>query len=167
MDIQKISLERIDLMHPAIRKEVREAFLYISKKLLGKGVKMGITQGLRTFKEQDDLYKQKPKVTNSKGGQSFHNYGLAFDFAIYYDVNNDGNFELLSWDMKKDFDKDGTSDWFEVINYFKLIGFKWGGDFRSIKDSPHFEKTFNFTWKQLLSKYNQKDFIAGTTFVNI
>ena len=167
MDIDKISLERIDKLHPAIRNEVKEAYLYINKMILGKGVKMGITQGLRTFKEQDALFNKRPKVTNAKGGQSLHNYGLAIDFVIYYDINDDGKFESLSWDIKKDYDKDGTADWFEVINYFKKIGFTWGGDFKSIKDHPHFEKTFGKTWQQLLEKHNKKDFIAGTTYVKL
>jgi peptidoglycan L-alanyl-D-glutamate endopeptidase CwlK len=165
MDIQKISLERIDKLHPAIKTEVLEAFIHINKNLLGKGVKMGITQALRTFEEQNKLYSQKPKVTNAKGGSSFHNYGLAFDFVIFYDKDGDENFEYLSWDIKKDFDNDGNADWLEVINYFKSLGYVWGGDFKSIKDVPHFEKTFGYTWQKLLKKYNKKDFITGTTYV--
>ncbi|MES2575687.1 MAG: M15 family metallopeptidase [Bacteroidota bacterium] len=167
MDIQQISLDRIEKLHPAIRNKVKEAYLHINKNILGKGIKMGITQGLRTFEEQNKLYNQKPKVTNSKGGQSFHNYGLAFDFAIFYDTNSDGVFEQLSWDMNKDYDKDGNKDWHEVINYLKSISFTWGGDFKSIKDHPHFEMTFGNSWQKLLEKYNKKDFIAGTNYVNI
>lgn len=32
---------------------------------------------LRTFAEQDALFNAKPQVTKAKGGQSYHNYGLA------------------------------------------------------------------------------------------
>lgn len=167
MDIQQVSLDRIEKLHPKIREEVKAAYMHVNKKLLGKGVKMGITQGLRTVKEQNDLYNKKPKVTNSKGGQSFHNYGLAFDFAMYHDNDADGNFEELSWSTTKDFDKDGTADWMVVVKYFKSIGFEWGGDWKKIIDKPHFQKVYGFTWQKLLEKYNRKDFIDGSNYVKI
>lgn len=167
MDIQQISLDRIEKLHPKIKDEVKTAYLHVNKKLLGKGIKMGITQGLRTFKEQDALYNKKPKVTNAKGGQSLHNYGLAFDFAIYYDNDGDGIFEELSWSTTKDFDKDGQADWMVVVKYFKSIGFEWGGDWTRMVDKPHFQKVFGYTWQRLLEKYNKKEFIEGGDYVKL
>ncbi len=44
-----------------------------------------ITSGFRSFAEQDELYShgrtnmRLPIVTQAKGGQSFHNFGVAFD----------------------------------------------------------------------------------------
>ena len=77
----KITLDRIELMHPTIREQLKKDYLEINKNL-PKGVRLRFTQTLRTIKEQDDLYAQgrtkKGKiVTNAKGGQSIHNYGLA------------------------------------------------------------------------------------------
>jgi peptidoglycan L-alanyl-D-glutamate endopeptidase CwlK len=116
-------------------------------------------QGLRTIDEQNALYAQgrtKPGsiVTNAKGGSSFHNYGLAIDFAILTDKDGNGSFEDLSWDIKRDNDKDGTADWLEVVKVFEAAGWSWGGKWSSIKDYPHLEKTFGYTWRQLLEKYN-------------
>ncbi|MFC4477431.1 M15 family metallopeptidase [Flavobacterium chungangensis] len=165
MDIEKISLERIQTLHPFIREEVKTAYLHINKNILGKGIKMCITQALRTFKEQDELFKKKPKVTNAKGGQSIHNFGLAFDFALFYDRDNNGTFESLSWSLVEDFDKDGMADWLEVAKYLKSIGYTWGGDWK-FHDAPHFEKT-GYKWRDLLKKHNNKEFITGTTYVNI
>lgn len=167
MDIQKISLERINKLHPKIKDEVKEAYLHINKKILGKGVRLLITQTLRTFTEQDELYNKKPKISNAKGGQSFHNYGLAFDIVLFNDKNFDGDFESINWIVKDDFDKDGQADWMEVVKYFKSIGYVWGGDFRNFKDSPHFEKTFANSWQILLKKYNNKEFIKGSNYVTI
>ena len=31
----------------------------------------------------------------------------------------------------------------------------------------HFEKSFGYTWRQLKAKHDKKDFIPGTTYVNI
>ena len=46
-------------------------------------------------------------------------------------------------------------------------GIFWGGNFKKFKDFPHFEMTFGNGWRELLAKYNNKDFIAGTNYVNI
>lgn len=162
----KITEARVALLHPARREEVRKI---IDKVEANFPINMAIrvVQGLRTFAEQDALYKQRPKVTNAKGGQSLHNYGLAIDFAIIIDKDNNGTYEELSWDTTADFDKDGKVDWQEVVSEFEKAGWEWGGKWRTFKDLPHCQKTNGYTWQQLLLKYNAKDFIAGTTYVNL
>ena len=137
-------MSKIDTLHPLIREEVRKLVDVINTTVLKSNVKMIVTQGLRTFDEQTKLYNQKPKVTNAKAGQSLHNYGLAFDFCLA-----DGGRTI--WDTVKDFDGDKVADWMEVVKVFKAAGYVWGGDFRSITDRPHFEKTFGHTWQQLLA----------------
>lgn len=136
-------MSKIDTLHPLIRAEVQALVNRINSDVLKGNVKMVVTQGLRTFSEQDALYNQIPKVTNAKGGQSIHNYGLAFDFCLA-----DGGRTI--WDTVKDFDGDKVPDWMEVVKVFKDAGYAWGGDFKSIVDKPHFEKTFGHTWQQLL-----------------
>lgn len=126
---------------------------------------------LRTFAEQDVLYAQgRTKlydaqgvrlgiITNAKGGQSLHNYGLAFDIVLLDGTN-------VSWDTVRDFDKDGVADWMEVVNIFKKSGYEWGGDWK-FTDKPHLQKVFGYTWQELLVKYNKKDIIPGTQYVNL
>lgn len=41
--------------------------------------------GLRTYDEQDKLYAKRPKVTNARGGQSMHNFGIAGDVCLFVD----------------------------------------------------------------------------------
>ena len=161
----KVSEARVALLHPSARAEVKQL---IEKAELGFPPSMAvrIVQGLRTIKEQNDLYAQgrtKPGniVTNAKGGSSFHNYGLAIDFAILTDKDGNGSFEDLSWDIKKDNDKDGVADWLEVVKVFEAAGWSWGGKWASIKDYPHLEKTFGYTWRQLLEKHNLGDLNDG------
>lgn len=137
-------MSKIDTLHPLIRQEVRQLVEKVNSQILTSSVKMVVTQGLRTFDEQHKLYLQRPKVTNADAGQSIHNYGLAFDFCLV-----DGGRTI--WDTVKDFDNDKTPDWMEVVKVFKAAGYAWGGDFRSIVDKPHFEKTFGHTWQQLLA----------------
>ncbi len=159
----KISIGRAALLHPSVRAEV---IACIDKAEAGFPPSMAvrIVQGLRTIQEQNDLYSQgrtKPGkiVTNAKGGSSFHNYGLAIDFAILTDKDGNGTFEDLSWDIKRDNDKDGVADWLEVVKVFESAGWEWGGKWSSIKDYPHLQKTFGLTWRQLFDRHEKKDFI--------
>lgn len=157
-----ITAERVEKLHPAIRDEVKLIIELVDEALTGVA-QIRIVQGLRTFEEQDGLYaqgrtKKGPKVTKAKGGQSYHNYGLAVDFALLI------NGKEISWDTRKDFDKDGIADWDEVVRIFEAHGYLWG---KAFNDLPHLEKTFGYNWRALLKKYNAKDFIPGTKYVNL
>jgi len=175
----KPTLDRIEFLHPAVREEVKNIYLNeIIPTLNGKAI-CRFAYTLRTFAEQDALYAQgrtklfddKGKrlgvVTKAKGGQSIHNYGLALDIVLLKDTNSDGKFESASWETNVDFDKDGKADWMEVVNILKKHGWVWGGDWKSFKDAPHFEKTFGHTWRTLLPKHNSKQFIPGTNYVQL
>lgn len=164
--MDNITSKRIDLLHPKVRDEVR-ALIEQANAVTGNAITIRIVQGLRTFPEQNALYAQGrtkpgPKVTNAPAGSSYHNYGLAIDFAFL--VKGTGE---VSWDERKDWDGDTIADWLEVVQIFLKAGWTWGGQFKSIKDTPHFEKTFGYNWKDLLKKYKSKDFIPGTTYVNL
>lgn len=157
----KVSAPRIELLHPKLRKDTYEAIIE-AEKGLPDNVSIRVTQTLRTFAEQDKLFNQRPKVTNAKGGQSFHNYGLAVDFVLIVD-------RKVEWSVSADRDKDGVADWIEVANAFKRRGFKWGGDFKSFKDNPHFEKTFGLSWQNCLARYKAGDVSVdnGYEYINI
>jgi len=147
----------IATLHPKIRQLVTDGVNKADVALSGRA-DMIIVQALRTFNEQTKLYLQKPKVTNAKAGQSYHNYGLAFDFCLLIDGKD------ISWDTVKDFDADKKPDWYEVISIFEALGFKSG---KSFNDLPHLEMSFGYGWRDLLAKYNAQDFIKGTKYVNL
>ena len=112
----------------------------------------------RSIKEQDALFNQRPKVTNARGGQSIHNYGLAFDVVILRDKDNNGTFESIDWDI--------NSEYFKiVVAYFKSKGYEWGGDWKNFKDYPHFQKSFGYTWQQLKKKVDSGDIIRVDNIV--
>lgn len=139
------TLERIQLLHPKLRDEALELYDEIVASLTGSAI-CRFAYTLRTFAEQDALFAQgrtKPGkvVTNAKGGQSYHNYGLAIDIVLILDKDKNGTFETASWDLRSDFDGDNKADWMEVVQIFKRYGFEWGGDWKFV-DAPHFQKTF-------------------------
>jgi peptidoglycan L-alanyl-D-glutamate endopeptidase CwlK len=137
----KITLERINTAHPVIREELLAYYLEINNKL-PKGVRLRFSHVYRSNEVQDALYAKRPKVTNAKGGQSIHNYGLAFDIVILFDTDGNGTFETASWKQDEHFAK--------VVSFFKKNGYTWGGDWTSFKDNPHFQKDFGYTWRTLI-----------------
>lgn len=150
----QITLDRINLLHPKLRDEVVKMYDEIVNALTGSAM-CRFAYTLRTFAEQDALYAQGRtkagvKVTNAKGGQSYHNYGLAIDIVLLVDKDKNGTFETASWDIKTDFDGDGKADWMEIVNIFKRYGFEWGGDWK-FNDAPHFQKTLGKSINELLT----------------
>lgn len=142
-------------MHPKLRADAVEMYRDICKALTGKAL-CRFAYTLRTFQEQDELYAQgRTKagkiVTNARGGQSYHNYGLAFDIVLLKDTNADGKFETASWETNVDFDGDGKADWLEAVVIAKHYGYEWGGDWSGFKDRPHFQQTFGRSTKSLLT----------------
>lgn len=168
--VDKISLERIEKLHPKIKDKVKAAFIEASEALTGRAI-LRLAYTLRTFKEQDDLWaigRTKPgkKVTNAKGGQSYHNYRLAWDIVLLVDKDGNGTYESASWETNVDFDGDGKADWQEVVEIFKRIGAEWGGDWK-FTDMPHFQITLGYSIADLKAMYDAKKFIPNTDCVNI
>jgi len=86
---------RNDLLPAVLRK--RDELVRLCK---SEGVPIKITSAFRSIAEQDALYAQgrtKPGsiVTNAKGGQSLHNYGVAFDVCFDSKTPYQGNWELV------------------------------------------------------------------------
>jgi peptidoglycan L-alanyl-D-glutamate endopeptidase CwlK len=156
--MDKITIDRIKLAHPDIREELLKQYNEANN-LLGKGARLRFAHVYRSPAEQNQLYLKRPKVTNAKAWQSIHNYGLAFDIVMLYDNDGNGTFEEASWSQIRDFDKDSVADWKEVTTYFKSNGWEWGGDWKSFKDAPHFQKTFGYTWRTL------KDLVDNGTHI--
>ena len=100
----------------------------IAAKALGNGLTVQILSGTRTYAEQDKLFAQRPKVTNARAGQSNHNFGIAFDVGIfkgktYYTGKNATENKAYA----------------DLAKLIKPTGLLWGGDWKSIKDTPHYE----------------------------
>jgi len=92
------------------------------------GFDVRIISGSRTYAEQDQLFRKVPKVTNARGGQSNHNFGIAWDVGIF-----EGGRYLTGNNRR------------EAGIYRKLstIGLtddlEWGGAWRSFPDMPHYQ----------------------------
>jgi peptidoglycan L-alanyl-D-glutamate endopeptidase CwlK len=143
-----LTIERIKSMHPILRYDLVNDYIEINR-MLPKYVRLRFTHTYRSIHEQNALYAigrtvKGNKVTNAKGGSSFHNYGLAFDVVILLDKDKNGTFESISYDQDENFMK--------VVDFFKSKGYEWGGDFKTFKDKPHFQKTFGKSINDLKTK---------------
>lgn len=115
-----------------------------------QGIYLIVTEGFRTVEYQDSLYakgRTKPGkvVTNAKGNSysSQHQWGIAFDIAI-----NDSS---LLYDNK-------TIKKVAKIAKSSKVGLAWGGDWKSIVDTPHFYlKKWGSTTEKLKEKYGTPD----------
>ncbi|MEH7010367.1 M15 family metallopeptidase [Neobacillus niacini] len=127
-------------LHPVVKERSDQLVLQAAK----KGIVVLITDGFRSIEEQNRIYEQGRTVegnivTNAKGGESYHNYGLAIDFALETPSGN------VIWDRQYDGNQNGMADWSEVVQMAKSLGFEWGGDWKDFKDYPHFQLDFGLT----------------------
>ena len=161
--MDKVTQERIAKLHPSVVAEVTKIVNECNSNLTGRA-QVRISQGLRTFSEQNELYAQGrtkagKKVTNAKGGQSIHNYGLAVDIVLIIDG------KTASWDTVKDWDNDKVADWYECVKIFAKHGWDWGGNWKTFKDLPHFEKRnisssngiIKISWRKLSTMMKDKN----------
>lgn len=148
--MDKPTQDKIASLHPSVRAEMEVIINECNQVLTGRS-KIRIAQGLRTFAEQDALFKQVPKVTKAKGGESVHNYGFAVDIVLIIDGKE------ASWDTHKDWDNDGIADWDECVKVFAKHGWSWGGSWSSFKDMPHFDKIGYNNWRVLIKLPRDKD----------
>ncbi|MGB1310406.1 MAG: M15 family metallopeptidase [Leucothrix sp.] len=91
-------------------------------------VQIRIISGTRTYKEQDEIYAQgrtKPGriVSSRKGGQSYHNFGIAWDIAAF---SKTGKYLIDPKHYQK------------ARDIFPNDELEWGGDW-SILDYSHFQ----------------------------
>ncbi|WP_338754951.1 M15 family metallopeptidase [Bacillus sp. FJAT-52991] len=144
-------MKKADLLEKA-KKKLAGVHPYVAEKALKlvemtckENIAIIITQGLRTISEQNLLYEQgrsKPGniVTNARGGHSYHNFGLAFDYCVC-DVK--GGKLIPNWTVDK--------RWKRVGALGQELGLEWGGNWRDFVDYPHFQYTFGLSLAQLRS----------------
>jgi peptidoglycan L-alanyl-D-glutamate endopeptidase CwlK len=163
--MDKRSLDVIATLHPSARPKIT-AFL---EEAQGAAEKQGLLyiaiSGLRSWEEQEALYAKGRTapgriVTNARPGSSMHNFGLAADFGVFQS-NGKTNTYLDGGTPAQQRVADKMHREAAVIG--KRHGLRWGGDFRSIYDAPHFELDVPHTVAELaqMRKPNQWVVLQG------
>ena len=143
-------MRNVSQLHPELQKKV----VKLQKECLKVGIKIKIGECFRTVAEQNALYAKGRTapgsiVTNAKGSSysSMHQWGVAFDFFLDMDVDKDGK-------TSDDAFNNATKLFNKVGAIGKKLGLEWGGDWKSIKDLPHFQlPDWGSTASQLKKKY--------------
>ncbi|MEP6821207.1 MAG: M15 family metallopeptidase [Chthoniobacterales bacterium] len=118
------SEKSIATLHPEARPYART----LVQKAASVGITIMVISGLRTYEEQDALYAQGrtkpgPRVTNARGGYSNHNFGIAFDIGVFKGATYIPD-----------------SPQYKAVGAMGIeIGLEWGGNWKTIKDEPHFQ----------------------------
>lgn len=118
------SERNIATLRPEAQRKAREWM----RECLDEGINLRIIAGTRTFAEQDRLYAQGrtapgPKVTNARAGQSWHNFGVAWDFVVFDAAGQP------QWDHPG-MDRAGEIG--------EALGLEWGGRWKFV-DKPHLQ----------------------------
>ena len=121
---------RLALVCPALSDKIHQ----LADEVADDGIFFHVTQGLRTWAEQDALYQQGRTlpgaiVTDAPAGSSWHNYGLAVD-VVPMDP-------LPDWNASHPI-------WRRLIAAGEALGLYSGDEFRTFKDEPHFQLTGTF-----------------------
>ena len=108
------------------------------------GIGARIISGTRTYAMQNALYRQGrfgnsgPIVTNARGGQSNHNFGIAWDIGIFTAAG--GYIQVgAAYDEAA---QAGMSDELE-----------WGGDWTTFVDKPHYQLKLPFSIAQIRTRF--------------
>lgn len=161
------SLAILNTLHPKFKPTAIAALGEIQA-AMPSNVKVIAVCGIRTFAESDADYAigrtvkgEDPTpalpmgriITKASAGESFHNYGLAWDMAM---ITNGKDDYVVG------------PHWLQCVAICEKYGMEWGGTFpKGFHDDPHFENRYGYIWEELLAKHKAGDFIPGTTFVNI
>jgi peptidoglycan LD-endopeptidase CwlK len=129
------SSNNLSSLNPYVASLARR-FLELTKE---HNLDVRITTAFRSWDEEDRLFAQGRTapgevVTNARGGDSYHNWGLAFDAAPYESGK-------ISNDPQK---------FIQMGHLGQQVGLQWGGTFKTLVDFPHFQYTFGLnTWDLL------------------
>ena len=125
------SEQNIATLLPSAQRIARMWLKQAKEEAAKLGYDVRIICGTRTYAEQDGLYAQErtkkgAKVTNARGGYSWHKFGLAFDFGIF------------STDCKTNY---GESQHYKTLGKLAMTlpNTTWGGTWKNPVDEPHIQ----------------------------
>lgn len=128
-----VSDARLAEVHPVLAQKIHN----LSDRLTLENVVIRVTQGVRTWAQQDALYAQGRTtpgniVTKARGGWSWHNFGMAVDVAPAVDPASP-HF-VPDWDLTH-------PSWARIVAVGESLGLVSG---ISWKDEPHLQLTGKF-----------------------
>jgi len=131
-------------LHPLFRQRLA----MLADLLASRGMKALITDGVRTFQEQDELFQKGRRnvpgeaiVTNARWGESNHNYGLAVDmYPVLPDATGKERvFTSIPRHSSVEFARAFTRIQDTIGDEAEQLRLFWGARFSGIVDTPHIQ----------------------------
>jgi peptidoglycan L-alanyl-D-glutamate endopeptidase CwlK len=149
------SEQNIRTLHIPVQQAARRAL----QSLAAAGITAKIISGTRTYAEQDALFeigRSKPgnRVTNARGGESNHNFGLAWDIGIWVDGFYDGKRTPRDNALEKKADDQYKSASSAILG-LAIAGLEWGGNWTNLKDFPHYQLAGGLTVSQVRERFER------------
>lgn len=126
IQLSERSRQMISQLEPAFQEKAAQLIL----QGLARGLRPEIVESARSQDRQNELYEQgrsQPGQIVTKTKNSMHTKRLAIDIAQL-----DENGEIT-------YEPDDPSFWEKMGQIGRSLGLRWGGDFKSFKDLPHFQ----------------------------
>ena len=126
MPLSNISLARLAAVEPHLAERIKQL------DALAPELNIQVTQGLRSWNEQNDLYSQGRTtpgqiVTDSPAGYSWHNYGLAVDI-----VPEEIDAGQPDWNTSH-------PAWVRIVSLSGTVGLASGANWTRFRDWPHLQ----------------------------
>lgn len=127
-------------------QEAARAFMRAALAALAAGITARIISGTRTYAEQNALFRigrfgnPGPIVTKSRGGQSNHNFGIAWDIGIFQNGAYLPDSPLYTTAAQA-----GLAA--------GIIGLEWGGNWTDFVDRPHYQLSTGLSITQVRQRF--------------
>ena len=112
-----------------LQPRAQDAARRFLRRVLDAGIQARVISGTRSYAEQNALYRRgrfgnpPPQVTKARGGQSNHNFGIAWDIGIF----ENGAYRGASRKYR------------QAAQVGLEAGLEWGGHWTSFVDEPHYQ----------------------------
>jgi len=131
--MDSISEARLKLINPLLARKIH----LLALMLQDEKIVFRVTQGLRSWNDQNKLYQQGRTtpgkvVTDSPAGHSWHEFGLAVDIVPIVGDPPNPDFDITH------------PEWNRIISVAQSLGLTSGSEFHTIKDYSHLQLSGKF-----------------------
>lgn len=122
-------------------------------RVLEAGLRARVISGTRSYAEQNALFRRGrygrpgPVVTNARGGQSLHNFGVAWDIGLF--------------DAQGRYLHDAPA-YTQAAKAGLVAGVEWGGDNTHFVDRPHYQLRLGLALAEVRRRFESgRPFVPG------
>lgn len=149
------SKTNIATLHPDVQESFKSFLVEAQALAETRGLEYKVICGTRSWEQQEKIYAQGRTapgkiVTKAPPGHSMHNFGLAIDCGVF----RGGKY------LDESEPKTASGMHKAAGELAKEHGIRWGGNFKSIVDEPHFEIDTKLSLSQLRDRKKSGEWVS-------